>query len=395
MFFNFFKKANQKKEESEYSSRNAHQDKHAIIQLPKTDRVFIYHIKKTDSENHNVAFFRNGVLYNVYPRNTKLTLDEDRNVAYSARYFVSDGIKYDLCNPKDIIELKMPHYEDNNGAFCNVTRNIDYILKMRAQKVYQRDLAIPTVITAINLMLISTISWSPKDYFRLISQLEGINELDYASYLKEAINEYNPSILSHELQDVEYASKTIARAHSIGSDLVELPYLACTCEECAKYQGRVYSISGNDKRYPKLPDIIKETGKVHPGCSHHLNVFFEWEKDILKYVYNSNGEVTTEYVDAIKNSNRPFIDDRTSIEIERFNKSQQKKRQRKNNFWDEEDSKKYFARAAEYDWILENLPEIAPKSLGGYTKMKHSNSKNYQMIKNEANKLGMILDDNL
>lgn len=395
MIFNFFKKANQNKGKKELSSKNAKQDKHAIIQLPKTGRVFVYPLKKSDFENQNVAFFRHGVLYDVLPRNKNLTLDEDRGIAYSARYFVSDGIKYDLCNPKDIIELKMPHFEDNNGAFIIVTRNIDYILKMRAQKLFQRDLAIPTVITVINLMLVSTIDWSPNDYFRLISQLEGINEHEYASYLKETINEYNPSILSRELQDIEYTSNTIARANSIGSDLVELPYLGCTCEECAKYQGRVYSISGNDKRYPKLPDKIKETGKVHPGCSHRLNVFFEWEKDILKYVYNSDGEVTTEYVDAIKNSNRPFIDDRTNIEKDRFNKSQQRNLKRKNNFWDEEDSKKYFARAIEYDWILENLPEIAPKSLGGYTKMKHSNSKNYQKIKDEANKLGMFLDDNL
>lgn len=42
----------------------------------------------------------------------------------------------------------------------------------------------------------------------------------------------------------------------------------------------------------------------------------------------------------------------------------------------------------QYNWICDNLPDLAPKSLGGYTKMKNSNSKNYQKIVDLANKLG-------
>ena len=51
----------------------------------------------------------------------------------------------------------------------------------------------------------------------------------------------------------------------------------------------------------------------------------------------------------------------------------------------------YIKRKAEYDWICANLPDLAPKSLGGYTRMKHSNSKNYLKIKETAAKIGREL----
>lgn len=34
----------------------------------------------------------------------------------------------------------------------------------------------------------------------------------------------------------------------------------------------------------------------------------------------------------------------------------------------------------DYDWICEHLPDVAPKSYGGYRNMKSKNSANYQKI---------------
>lgn len=45
----------------------------------------------------------------------------------------------------------------------------------------------------------------------------------------------------------------------------------------------------------------------------------------------------------------------------------------------------------EYQWITDNLPDIAPKSLSGYKRMKNSNSKNYQNIVSKAKQKGFII----
>lgn len=43
-------------------------------------------------------------------------------------------------------------------------------------------------------------------------------------------------------------------------------------------------------------------------------------------------------------------------------------------------------------WLQENLPSIAPKSLSGFRRMRATNSKNYQEIVKEARKLGMEIE---
>lgn len=42
----------------------------------------------------------------------------------------------------------------------------------------------------------------------------------------------------------------------------------------------------------------------------------------------------------------------------------------------------------EYYWLQEYLPNLCPKSLSGYSRMKNSNSQNYQKLVREAAKLG-------
>ena len=42
----------------------------------------------------------------------------------------------------------------------------------------------------------------------------------------------------------------------------------------------------------------------------------------------------------------------------------------------------------EYYWFQENLPDLCPKSLSGYSRMKNANSKNYQKLVYEAAKRG-------
>ena len=59
-------------------------------------------------------------------------------------------------------------------------------------------------------------------------------------------------------------------------------------------------VSGKSKIFPKLPDVIRETGKVHDGCGHNFSVFFYTGKDDTIFDKNGNS------VNAIKSSQRPF-----------------------------------------------------------------------------------------
>jgi hypothetical protein len=54
-------------------------------------------------------------------------------------------------------------------------------------------------------------------------------------------------------------------------DLVMFSAHTPTCESCAPLQGKVYSISGKDTRYPKLTDDIRPP--VHPNCRHSIQPY--------------------------------------------------------------------------------------------------------------------------
>lgn len=91
-----------------------------------------------------------------------------------------------------------------------------------------------------------------------------------------------------------------------GYDLVYVNRVGITCEFCAVYQGRVYSISGSDPRFPKL--------EVRPPYhSHCVHSFSAWIED---------GVSAEEVERMIKVSNAPFRDTRTAREIRRYNELQ-------------------------------------------------------------------------
>lgn len=86
----------------------------------------------------------------------------------------------------------------------------------------------------------------------------------------------------------------------------------------------------------------------------------------------------TKASNAVRYSNRPFIDDRTSSEKQEYNNYITKQ---KTDIKDRQD----------YNWIWEHLPDIAPKSYGGYRNMKNQNSKNYQKLVAIAKEHGYII----
>jgi len=53
------------------------------------------------------------------------------------------------------------------------------------------------------------------------------------------------------------------------NDLVQFSTHDNPCEECKKYEGEIYSLSGDSDTYDQLPD--EAMPPVHPNCEHNLN----------------------------------------------------------------------------------------------------------------------------
>lgn len=107
----------------------------------------------------------------------------------------------------------------------------------------------------------------------------------------------------------------INQGTELGYDLVRMSSHASPCPICAKFEGRIYSVSGKSREYPPLYGTAFRGGyaSIHPNCRHVFNVYIpaladERETDLAK-------------------SNRPFVDDRTERQRTAYLEAQAKRRQ--------------------------------------------------------------------
>lgn len=157
---------------------------------------------------------------------------------------------------------------------------------------------------------------------------------------------------------------TLNQLTELGYDLVKISSHASSCPLCAPLEGRVYSISGKDPRYPKLDIAYSgEYANIHPNCRHVLMPYIE------EFAVDSEGDRTF--------SNRPFdIDERAQKQIDKYNEVQKWKRQMK----DDRDQWQRYQLA---------MPDKTPKTFAGFRRMKNSNSGNYQQLESGYRSLRM------
>lgn len=263
----------------------------------------------------------------------------------------------DLNSIDGIRSIPVPKSKEKNSH--DVKDGMEYILQRKAtehKKNGNMDLAIECLKKSNELMPFSFFEYTRKDYERLVKYLKQAKRFDEARAEEKQLDKMFGKEQLSKSTESKFARQIFRNAKEIGTDLVEMSEHHPTCGECAKYQGRVFSISGKDKRFPKLPQYALSHGKLHQGCRH---TFYPFIFGISNSAYGHD--------DIIAYSNRSFVDDRTPEEKLKYEAMIQVEEE-------EEKSRK------DYDWICENLPDIAPKSFSGFRKMKNSNSANFQKL---------------
>lgn len=329
-------------------------------------------------------YFKNGKMYKVYPT--------DKESWYDARYLVSDGITYDLENVRDIQKIPVPSFAEFDPMMegYGITGSLDYVIRMKAGAFYNRkekELCSACLWKSTQLMLANkAVGWQKKDFDRLINWHLELGMYDEAEKAKKYLSRYGQytentfDICAKSIRD-----STFKILKSSNTDLVAYhDYGTGCCAECAQMRGRVYSVSGKNKKFPKLPEYARVNGNFHPGCRCSMSAFF-YEDDKIYYKGKK--------VNARKTSNRPWIDDRDDHEKElyqRYLETIEKQGIEAQHL--EEYSRKKGLDKQEYDSIVELLPELAPKSLTGYRRMKTQRTANFMKLVDAAKEQGITID---
>lgn len=152
-----------------------------------------------------------------------------------------------------------------------------------------------------------------------------------------------------------------------GLDLMQMSVHFPTCEICAPLQGRVYSISGKDKRFPPLSRAFNtQYRNVHPNCRHVMMPWVEEMRD------------KEEVDEALETSNEPFEDVRPENEKALYNKQQAQNRQMRSDRYQFE---RYKAR----------LGDDAPKSFHGFRKVKKANGESWKFTQLDYKRRNQLL----
>lgn len=191
------------------------------------------------------------------------------------------------------------------------------------------------------------------------------------------------------------SQQIILQARSLQTDLIIMDAHGAACPECAKYQGRVFSISGESNLFPKAPEEFFELGSIHAGCSHNFWPYIHGVNDPdLKYTLSVHPLINKQYgKNIVIFSNRPFVDDRTDSAKKQYQQHKESldrqvaEAQRQKEQWEQYEIRRK-EDIADYEWLSANYPDKCPKSFTGYRRMKTQNTKNFQLLREMAAELG-------
>ncbi|MPW25958.1 hypothetical protein GC105_09160 [Alkalibaculum sp. M08DMB] len=147
-------------------------------------------------------------------------------------------------------------------------------------------------------------------------------------------------------------------------DLVQMSTHYPTCHICAKFQGRVYSISGKDKRFPPLSQAFASGYRnIHPNCRH---IIVPWIENL-----QTNEEIALAIID----SNQPFIDIRDQKQINLYNKQQKQNRQMRQDLY-------------QYERYKQRLGNDVPKTFSAFRRMKKAGGDNWGVLESQYKGMG-------
>ena len=302
----------------------------------------------------------------------QVTLEEANDIIYKCRALHEMYLEtlYDFTTVEGVRKIPVGEYippvtggGGTSGTHCY---NLDYVLRSKATKLKNTniDLAVACLQKANEISFYSNYTYE-KDYMRVVEYLKNVGRFDEARREEEYIrSEYLSNHTGQKSFSSFYDEKS---PFYFRSDLVESTGDTFVCAECAKYTKRRFTEYGHNTKYPLLPKYFKENLPEHKHCAINFYPVIEGTTTAWECPY-----------DIVAYSNRPFVDERTAEEKQAF-ENEVAKRERA------------VIIKEEYDWLCEFLPELAPKSLSAYSRMKNIKSDKYIEIFESAKEKGKYL----
>lgn len=199
------------------------------------------------------------------------TQDSDNALDEYKKYFLGENLyntQYDIDSPEEIRSIPVPSKDDT----------LYYTLQRKATE-YKRNGRLDLAIECLRKsnQLSDCYDRPPlleKDYLRLVKYLKLAGLENDAVQEEQLIYSNHPEFKDKRILSIKKITATLIKCKKWKQDLV-IVETSNSCPICRKYNKKVYSISGKNQKYPKLPLEITQNGG---SCTEHylkLSIYFD------------------------------------------------------------------------------------------------------------------------
>ena len=183
---------------------------------------------------------------------------------------------YDMDTLEGINVIPVPAKNYNTG---NPTKDcIYYVLQRKAtehKKNGRMDLAIACLRKSNEL---SDYEKKPllleKEYLRLVKYILQTGDISLAEKEEERIYKRHPEFKDRRISNLSRIKECIKKNKEWKNDLV-IVHTSHSCPICVKNNNKLYTITGKNKSYPKLPSEITQIGGFCKTCYLGITSYFE------------------------------------------------------------------------------------------------------------------------
>lgn len=115
---------------------------------------------------------------------------------------------------------------------------------------------------------------SANEYLRVINYINSSKNPELANEEKEKIRKIHPEFWDKRISNKKHIKEKINQYIGWNNDLVEV-FTNPSCPICSKYNQKIFSISGKNSKYTKLPDEIKNQTHSCKDCIMTIHSFIE------------------------------------------------------------------------------------------------------------------------
>lgn len=210
---------------------------------------------------------------------------------------------------------------------------------------------------------------------------DNFNPEEYARYNEERINEFKNKYDLTTIDGIKSIPISEAKKYPDGGkSVVYMP------EQILNRQATEYK---KENKYDLAIECLKKANELYPYSfyAYQRNNYERLVDFMILAKRFEDAKITHNQLDITVGSR---LDELKKLQVyaeESGTESKEDyyKRVIKPNVEEERDKEEYY-------WLLENMPSMAPKSFGGYRKMKNTSSDNYKKIVDEVNNKGYDLN---